>query len=222
MGVVIFTKDDARYRTGDYFAMYGELTVSPSLRHTTYILHINKFSEKDAIYWAKVVPFRLVVVTDKLPKLTKASEECVILDQSIKTAKPDFSRKIRAALCWADRDRAHTALGPIPLPLANAFIKVNVHDINLGRLLARCRYTLHENYTRAAIAYGIHPVHDFKWPSKKAKNDYIVPDGIRQTDKHIATIVNNDTVAANELRINNMDALPAGLNKTKQDVIQWL
>ena len=187
MGVVIFTKDDARYRNGDYFAMYGELTVSPSLRHTTYILHINKFSEQDAIYWAKVVPFRLVVVTDKLPKLTKASEECVILDQSIKTA-----------------------------------IKVNVHDINLGRLLARCRYTLHENYTRAAIAYGIHPVHDFKWPSKKAKNDYIVPDGIRQTDKHIATIVNNDTVAANELRINNMDALPAGLNKTKQDVIQWL
>ena len=86
MGVVIFTKDDARYRTGDYFAMYGELTVSPTLRHTTYIYHTKKFTEQDAIYWASVVPFRLVVVADKLPKLTKASEECVILDQSIKAA----------------------------------------------------------------------------------------------------------------------------------------
>tara|TARA_R110001592_G_scaffold45210_2_gene144616 strand:+ start:752 stop:1420 length:669 start_codon:yes stop_codon:yes gene_type:complete len=222
MGVVIFTKDDERYRSGDYFVMYGELTVSPTLRYTTYILHIDKFSEQDALYWAQVVPFRLVVVCDKLPKLTKASDECVILDQSIKTSKPDFSRKMRAALCWADRDRAHTALGPIPLPLANAFIKVNVNDISLGRLLARCRYTLHENYTRAAIAYGVSPVRNFKWPSKKAKNDYIVPYGIRQTDRHIAIIVNNDVLAANELRINDMNALPAGLNKTKQEVIQWL
>ncbi len=222
MGVVIFTKDDERYKTGDYFAMYGELTVSPSAPHTTYILHINKFTEKDAIFWARVVPFRLVVVCDKLPKLTKASEHCVILDQSIKTSKPDFSRKMRAALCWADRDRAHTALGPIPLPLANAFIKVNVNDINLGRLLARCRYTLHENYTRAAIAYGVNPVRNFKWPSKKANKDYILPTGVRQTDQHIATILNNDVIVANELRLNNMEALPAGLNKTKQEVIQWL
>jgi len=222
MGVVIFTKDDERYRTGDYFAMYGELTVSPTLPHTTYILHINKFNEQDAIYWAKIVPFRLVVVCDKLPKLTKASDECVILDQSIKTTKPDFSRKMRAALCWADRDRAHSALGPIPLPLANAFIKVNVNDISLGRLLARCRYTLHENYTRAAIAYGVNPVRKFKWPSKKANKDYIVPKGIRQTDKHISTIINNDVIVANELRINDTAALPARLNKTKQDVIQWV
>ena len=51
MGVVIFTKDDERYKTGDYFAMYGELTVSPSAPHTTYILHINKFTEKDIRQW---------------------------------------------------------------------------------------------------------------------------------------------------------------------------
>ena len=222
MGVVIFTKDDERYRTGNYFAMYGELKVSPTLPHTTYILHINKFTEKDALYWAKIVPFRLVIVADKMPKLTKASNKCVILDQSIKTSRPDFSRKIRAALCWSDRDRAHVALAPIPLPLANAFIKVNVHDINLGRLLARCRYTLHDDYTRAAIAYGINPIRNFKWPSKKTNNIYIVPNGIRQTDKHISTIINNDVIVANELRINDMDSLPARLNKTKQDVIQWV
>lgn len=222
MGVVIFTNDDKRYRTGDYFCMYGELTTSPSAPHTTYILHINNFTEKDALYWAKIVPFRLVIVCDKLPKLTKASEDYVILDQSIKVSSPDFSRKIRAALCWADRDRAHTALGPIPLPLANAFIKVNTHDISLGRLLARCRFTLHESYTRAAIAYGINPIRNFKWPSKKAKKDYIVPDGIRQTDRHMETILSGDPLVTNEIRTNQIDALPVGANKTKQEVIQWL
>jgi hypothetical protein len=223
MGVVIFTKDDAKYRKGDFYPMYGEMTVSPTVKDRTYIYHIKAFSEADAIYWAKVVPHRLVIVTDKLPKLTKASEDCVIIDQTIKMGDDkDYSRSIRAALCWTDRDRARVALAPIPLPLVNAFIKVNVNDIGLGRLIAKCRYTLHSNYLMAAIAYGINPVKDFKWPKKQNKNSYIVPEGVRQTDKHMGVIIENDVLVSNGIRTNDISELPASLPKRKQTVIEWV
>ena len=124
MGVIIFADDDTKYRTGDHIVMYGDMTVSPTVPDTTFIYHTDKFTEKDAIMWASIIPYRMVVV-GKLPKLTKASEHCVIVDQQVKV-KQDYSRSIRAALCWADRDRAHRALDPVPIPLANAFVRVNV------------------------------------------------------------------------------------------------
>lgn len=222
MGVIIFTTDDTQYRTGDYFVMYGQMTISPTQPNTTYIFHTDKFTESDALYWAQVVPHRMVVVSSKMPRLTKKSDDCVIVDQRSRVAKEDFSRKMRAALCWADRDRAHSALSPIPLALANAFIKVNVNDIGFGRLLARCKFTLHDSYTRAAIAYGIVPVRGFKWPPKSKRSDYILPSGMRRTDKHLDIIVNNDIVVTNEIRINDNQALPKGQNKTQQKVIQWI
>jgi hypothetical protein len=220
MGVIIFADDDAKYRKGDHIVMYGEMTVSPTAPDTTFIYHTDKFTEKDAIMWASVIPYRMVVV-GKMPKLTKASEHCVIVDQQAKV-KQDFSRSIRAALCWTDRDRAHRALGPVPLPLANAFVRVNVRDIRLGRLLARCTYTLHEDYAKAALAYGISPVANFKWPTKAKRTDYILPLGMRISDKHMQIIVNNDVVVTNEVRTHQPDALPVGLPKTKQKVIEWL
>ena len=220
MGVIIFADDDAKYRTGDYLVMHGEMTISPTTPDTTFIYHTDKFSEKEAILWAPMVPYRMVII-GKLPKLTKASEHCVIVDQQVK-AKEDYSRSIRAALCWADRDRAHRALGGVPVPLANAFVRVNVQDIHVGRLLARCKYTLHDDYTKAAMAYGISPVRNFKWPPKSNRDFDILPLGIRQTDRHIGIIVNNDLVVSNEIRTNQSDSLPTGLPKKQQEVITWL
>ncbi len=81
MGVIIFTQDDARYRKGDYLTMYGDITINPTAPETTYILHNKKFSEDELIYWASIVPHRMVIVVDKPPKLTSKSEHCVILDQ---------------------------------------------------------------------------------------------------------------------------------------------
>tara|TARA_Y100000004_G_scaffold187398_1_gene240140 strand:- start:208 stop:870 length:663 start_codon:yes stop_codon:yes gene_type:complete len=220
MGVIIFADDDAKYRTGDYLVMYGEMTVSPTVDNMTFIYHTDKFTEKDAIMWASIIPYRMVIV-GKLPKLTKASEHCVIVDQQVKV-KQDYSRSIRAALCWADRDRARRALTTVPIPLANAFVRVNVHDIELGRLLARCKFTLHDDYTKAAIAYGISPVRNFKWPPKSNRALDILPLGMRQTDKHLDIIVNNDLVVSNEIRTHQADALPVGLPKKQQEVITWL
>lgn len=221
MGVIIFADDDTKYRKGDYLVMYGEMTVSPTVPDMTFIYHTTTFSEKDAIMWAEIIPYRMVVVMDKIPKLSKASEHCVILDQETKV-KQDYSRYMRATLCWADRDRAHKALHNVPLPLANAFVKVNVRDISIGRLLARCRYTLHEDYTKAAIAYGVSPIKNFKWPKKSKQTLDILPLGIRKTDKHIGIIIANDVIVSNEIRKDQSEALPVGLPKKKQKVIEWL
>lgn len=220
MGVIVFADDDAKYRKGDHIVMYGDMSVAPTAPDTTFILHTDKFTEKEAIMWAEIVPYRMVIV-GKLPKLSKASEHCVIIDQQTKV-KQDYSRSIRAGLCWSDRDRAHRALRTTPLPLTNAFVRANVNDIRVGRLLARCTFTLHEDYTMAALAYGINPVADFKWPTKAKRMDYILPLGIRQTDKHMDIIINNDVVVANEVRTHQPDALSKGLPKTKQKVIEWL
>jgi hypothetical protein len=221
MGVIIFTDDDTKYRKGDYICMYGEMTVSPTVENTTFIYHAKKFTEADAILWAQVIPYRMVVVMDKLPKLTSASEHCVIVDQQTQVSN-DYSRAIRAVLCWSDRERAHKALTDVPLPLAGAFLKANIHDIGVGRLLARCRYTLHDDYMRAVIAYGVEPVRDFKWPPKTKRSDYILPSDVRQSDKHIGIIINNDIVVSNDIRRHNPDELPVGLPKKQQKVIEWI
>ena len=222
MGVIIFTQDDARYRKGDYLTMYGDITINPTAPDTTYILHNKKFSEDELIYWASVIPHRMVIVVEKPPKLTAKSEHCVILDQNMKVQKEQHHRSMRAGLCWTDRDRAFKALKTVPLPLANAFIKANVNDIEVGRLLARCKYTLHDDYTTAVIAYGVNPISNFKWPSKQGKSSYILPFLIRQTDKYMDMIVANDPIVTNEVRRDNMEALPKGVNKRKQKVIEWI
>ena len=222
MGVIIFTQDDAKYRKGDYLTMYGDITINPTAPDTTYILHNKKFTEAELVYWASVIPYRMVIVTNKPPKLSSKSEHCIILDQDMKVNKEQYHRSIRAGLCWLDRDRAHKALKSVPIPLTNAFLKVNVKDIALGRLLAKCRYTLHDDYISAAIAYGISPVSKFKWPNKRNSSNYILPLEVRLNDKYMDIITTSDPIVTNELRRDSVEALPKGVNKTKQKVIEWI
>ena len=222
MGVIIYTQDDAKYRKGDYLTMYGDITINPTAPDTTYILHNKKFNEAELIYWASIIPYRMVIVTNKPPKLSSKSEHCIILDQDMKVGKEQYHRSIRAGLCWVDRDRAHKALKSVPIPLTNAFLKVNVKDIALGRLLAKCRYTLHDDYISAAIAYGVSPVSKFKWPNKRNNSSYILPLEVRLNDKYMDIITTCDPIVTNELRRDSVEALPKGVNKTKQKVIEWI
>jgi len=130
---------------------------------------------------------------------------------------------MRAALCWADRDRAAKALGEVPLPVANAYIKANTNDIELGRSLARARYTVHDDYLRAIIVYGMEPVRNFEHPSGTIKlNHYILPDGMRQSDKHWETIASADVPLKNEIRRNQPESLLKGVKKTPESVNEWL
>mgnify|MGYP003667991778 FL=1 len=222
MGIIIYTNDDAKYRKGNFITMYGDITVPPTAPDTTFILHNKSFGEADALYWSPIISHRLVVVVDKAPKLTDASEDCVIVDQSLKVKREDFSRSIRAALCWTNRDRVLTLLKPIPLTLMNVFIRANVDNMQVGRLLAQCRFTLHDDYTRAVMAYAIYPISNFKWPEKSHNNNYILPGDMRKSDKHLGVILNNDIMVSNAIRRDEPDTLPKGLPIKQQKVIQWL
>ncbi len=222
MGVIVITQDDARYRKGDYLTMYGDITINPTAPDTTYILHNKKLSEDDLIFWASVIPYRMVLVVEKSPKLTSKSEHCVILDQNMKVKKDQFHRSMRAALCWTDRDRAYKALQTVPMPLANAFINANVNDIEVGRLLAQCKYTLHGDYTNAIVAYGVKPVSNFVFPSKRNRNTDILPLDVRSSDRYMEIIAANDPIVTNEIRRDNVEALPKGVNKKQEKVIEWI
>ena len=220
MGVIIFTDNDERYKTGEYRLMYGQMTMTPTAPGMTYILHSNKFSHNDILYWQHLVSYRLIIVCDKAPKVTDKMEN-VIVDQALQVSKPNYSRSIRAGLCWADRDRAHKVISTVPLALANAFVKANANDMKLGRLLAKCKHVLPESYSYAIIAYGLSPVRNFVWPSKTKQNSIILPTGIRQTDRYMDIIVSGDATVSNNLR--DVGELPAGLPKRKQEVkTQWI
>ena len=88
MGVIILAGDDSEFRVGDYIVMHREMTCIPSAPGTTYILHTRKFTEDDILQWAEIVSYRLVIILDKKPKLTKKSEDYVVVHKSLK-AKPD-------------------------------------------------------------------------------------------------------------------------------------
>ena len=90
MGVIIFTDDDERYKTGEYRLMYGQMTMTPTAPGMTYILHSNKFSHNDILYWQHLVSYRLIIVCDKAPKVTDKMEN-VIVDQALQVSKPNYS-----------------------------------------------------------------------------------------------------------------------------------
>jgi hypothetical protein len=218
MGVIIFTGDDTKYKTGNYVTMYGRMTMTPTAPDTTYILHTDKFTSNDISYWHHLVSYRLIVVCDTPPKVSDDIDN-VIIDQALRVSKPNYSRSIRAGLCWADRDRAHRMLTTVPLALANSFVKANNNDMRLGRLLAKCKYVLPESYSYAVIAYGLSPVRNFVWPSKAKRSSLILPTGIRQTDRYMDIIVTGDVVSNN---LRDIGQLPDGLPKRKKDVTTWI
>jgi hypothetical protein len=224
MGVVIFTADDARYKTGDYMVMYGEMSSPPTAPDTTYILHDRRFSEKDALYWSPVIPYRMVVVVDKMPKLSKASEHCVVVDQTLKVkASPNYGRLMKGVMCWVDRDRANKALSQVPFALAHSFIRANNNDIELGRRIAQCQFMVSDDYLKASVAYGIEPSKSFDFPKRGDKNNLnILPLGVRSTDKHWDVIASSDVEVTNEIRTNYPESLPVGVNKTKESRNEWI
>ena len=65
---MIYTADERSYKEGNYVEMFNEMNTSPSVPNLTCILHTDKFTEKDAMEWRKLISHRLVIVTEKKPK----------------------------------------------------------------------------------------------------------------------------------------------------------
>ena len=84
MGIVILAGDDKEFRVGDYIVMHREMTCLPTAPGTTYILHTKKFTEEQILEWADIVAYRLVIIVETKPKLTKKSEDFVVVHDSLK------------------------------------------------------------------------------------------------------------------------------------------
>ena len=222
MGIIIFTADDAKYRDNSSVVMRGTLSTLPTVPDTTFILHSDKFNEKDVLYWAPIIPYRLVVVTSKPPTLTNASTEYTIVDSNLKVKKPNFRRPIDGLFKWGNRVRVWNIIKSVPLTLISSFLRINrSFDIKLGRRIARCRYTLPDDYLYASITYSVEPSHDnVEWP-KKGHKAYEKPMFFRKSDKYAEAIISGSPEVANDLRANG-DELPKGVKKKAERTTKWL
>jgi hypothetical protein len=222
MGIIILAGDDTEFKVGDYIIMHREMTCIPSAPGTTYIFHTSKFTEDDIMEWADIVSYRLVVILDKKPKLTKRSEDYVVVHESLKALPDTFGASIGAMMKWRDRGAAHQVIKSLPVPVALAVWR-NAHpdDIDTARRLAQVSFTLPDEYAYAVFTYSINP----NKPSRRLKpkkEDYEVPHGFRLTDIYTEDLIRLAPEIANQVRITNIEALPKGVKKTKQAVLGWL
>ena len=223
MGIIILTADDTDFLGENPIVMDRVMQYPPTAPERTYILrNPRRFTETDILEWSPLVAFRLVVVVDKLPRLTSKSEAITIIHQSLNRPNRSFYRNAVALLRWKDRVRAKTQIETIPLPLAYAFIKRNqTDDIELHRRLAKVAMTLPDEYAYAVLTYGL-KVSEGKvdWPKKKTTNE--VPPPFRSSDCYWQIIVNDDARVANQIRSKDIKSLPKGVKKRKEGVKDWL
>jgi len=223
MGVIIFTADERPYRVGEYVVMRNGLSCSPTTPETSFILFDDKFNDEDVSALKEFVSYRLVVVTEKLPKLSKDNEESVIVDDSLVVKKPKFDRSITGLLKWNDRKRASTISKSTPLSLIKAFIYCNIPcQIEVGRRLAKTLW-LPEIYGRSVCEWGITPSNiDVVWP--KSKKALTTDDStiFRQSDKYGGILSRSDTQIMNYIRLNNPSLLPKGVKKRMESEEIWI
>ena len=221
MGIVIFTKDDSKFMVGKYIIMIKEIDTSLSNPEVNYILRTNKFTEADVIAWLPYITTKLIVCIDKAPKITKKTEDNVIIDKSLNVlADRNFLTAITAIINWSDRLRVWKQVQSLPVPYALAFLKHNVKDINTWRLIAKTNMILPIDYTKAIFAYSIEGKRQsINWP-KKGKVKHLAPPPFRMDDKHWKHIITSKEIA-NEIRDKGVP-LPKGMKKTKQKVNEWV
>ena len=221
MGVVIFTNDDTKFMVGNYIMMVGEIDCPPSDPSTTYILRTKKFTEKDVEEWLPFIGNKLVICIDKPPKITKKTQDSVIIDDSFKKGGERHLNSIMAMFSWKDRLRVFKAIKVLPIPYALAFLKENRGDIKLWRRIAMANMELPDEYMRAIFAYSIEPDHaKTVWPKKK-KKEATAPLPFREKDKYWKEIITGIDSVANEIRESGQE-LPKGVRKTKVVVNEWV
>jgi len=199
--MIIFTKDATPFMTGDYLVMYGKLDTAPTNANITYILHTDKFGVKEVEQWSPVIQNRLVIVTEKAPRVTKKIEDLVVVDDKLLIkSKDNYFGSIKSLLTWSDRKRVSKVMQDTPLPLVIAFLKQNDVDIEVWRSLAKTYKVLPEKYSRALLTYKIKPKNmRVNWPKKKTKEKER-PDIFEHDDEHWEYIKDNSITVANHLR----------------------
>jgi len=223
MGIIIYTSDDRKFRQGETVVMHKEMTYPPTAPDTTYILHSKKFTEADCITWAPLIAHRLVIVTDKKPRITDKSSDFVIIDNNLKNDTGGFIRQLKAWHTWADRKRAMPLISQVPLPLTMSFFRVNhLEDIESARLLAQTIYTLPDSYTNAVLAYSVKPKPTrMNWPSKYLKEGY-PPEQFRISDMYWKVLATHAPEVQNLIRATDITKLPRGVPKRQSSIVEWI
>ena len=219
--MIIFTTDPEPFQDGKYITMYGKIATIPTLKEITYILHSDKFSSDDVISWSPMIKSRLVVVTDKPPKLNKQAKElCVVDDKLDSKSKDNTFLLVKALLNWSDRERVKVLYENQPTPLLLWFLRSNNNDIDLWRRVADVLHTLPEDYLKAVLTYGIKPSRQrATWPKKKKKGKD-KPMMFRRSAQHWEIILENSITVANAVRDDG--DIPEGMRKTKEVSTSWL
>ena len=219
--MIIYSADPEPFRTENSIEMYREIDTLPNVPNTTFILHTDKFTEKKANEWLPIISHRLVIITDKYPKLSKKHDERIAIHGSLKKKTGNYSRKIEWLFGWSDRRRVYEQISDIPIPLIFSFLNENDKDIRLHRLLAATNFILDEKKTRAILSYGIKPIKGrMKWPKKKRKVES-TPIPFRSDDLYWDLIIQNQPAVANQVRAVNKE-IPAAIKKRMARENKWL
>jgi hypothetical protein len=222
MGVVILTADPTPFREGDYVEGVGILC--PPTANTTFIFHMKSAlkPERDIERWLDVVGYRMVLVTNKVPKMKADLKERIIIHRSLAKTEQNFNRECSAMMKWRDRNRAKGMVKQIPVPIAVSLIVANRReDMRLQRLLASANHTLPADYITALATYGVKPNDDrYSWPKKRKSTP--PPSQFRQSDVHWERIVENSPQVRNEIRTFNPEEAPKAMRKRKERVHAWL
>ena len=154
MGVIIYAGDDKDFKRGEYIVMHREMTSPPTAPDTTYIFHCESFPLSTAKEWLPHVAYRLVIIQRKGLKGIKEGDG-ILIHKSAKQRKENHNQPINALFKFADRNRVWAVAKDLPMPLAEAFHRVNrTEDIDTQRIVSVARYQMEEKYARAALVFG--------------------------------------------------------------------
>ena len=222
MGVVILTSDPTPFREGEYVEGVG--IMCPPTANTTFIFHMKSAlkPERDIERWLDVVGYRMVLVTNKVPKMKADLKERIIIHRSLNKAEQGFNREYAAMMKWRDRDRAKPMVERIPTPVAVSLMVANrKEDMRLQRLVADANHTLPTSYITALATYGVKPNNDrYIWPKKR--KSVAPPPQFRESDEHWGLIVATSPKVRNEIRTVNPDRAPKTMRKRKERVHSWV
>ena len=225
MGVIIYTADERPFKEGDYIQMSGSLKCPPTAPDTTYILFTNKSKQKDIEGWMPFVSYRLVIVCDKLPRLSNTFQEQVIIHSSLLGKKENFDRPIQSMFRFEDRQRVFDMIhhGKLPVPLALAWVRPNrKDDMITWRRLAKVTYMLPEIYAQAVLSYSIEPSKQRVVYPKKKKDKIEIPKFFRGSDIYANELIERAPEIANKVRIQEPTSLPPTVKKTQAKIVEWI
>lgn len=218
MGMLIFTRDAEPYREGDYVEGMGVVS-SPSCDNLTVIVHERRPKKEDCLGWLDLISYRMVWVCDKAPDI---KDDRVIYDKSMKVKRTDFIPAIQATLRWSDRTRIWKSMPRVPIPLMLSFLRENVRDISLYRLLAKSFRWCPEEWQQAAICFATQPVAARPvFPRKKGKVEDCEIDGFREGDLYTDMIIRDGKVANMIRSTVAKEDIPKTMKKSKEAVMNW-